>query len=565
MWDFNVSLLIISRSKTSNKLDQLIYDARKIISGLDAQNSKNPEDKLVALIDSKVFRIFQNDQLDNEDKIIRLDDVASEDLLLKFSNCYQGTSAGDGEKLITSFWEYDKKPVGYDYFESTPQNDTPFSGKSWFINWIGTQGNQSAAIRGREAWNNQGIILGQMANIPTSIFLGCKFANKSPVIIPCKPQYLSAIFCYCKSIDFLKELRKINQKLSVDNGYIAKVPFHLDHWLKVADENYPQGLPKPFSNDPTQWIYHGHPCGSAIWSNEQKWTARGLLRMDQNVLQVAVARLLGYRWPSELDPNMELADEQREWVNNCESLLPLADKDGIVCIPSVRGERPAADRLIDILAASYGESWNNSVLNNLLADADYAGKSLESWLRDKFFVQHCKLFQHRPFIWQIWDGIRDGFSVLVNYHMLDKKLLETLIYTYLGDWINRQNQDVANQVDGAQERLAAAERLKKCLELILEGDAPCDIFIRWKSLANQPIGWDPDVNDGVRLNIRPFMSVPDVGKKGAGILRDKPNINWNKDRGQDVESAPWYKVFNGDRINDYHLTLAEKQKAQSGM
>jgi hypothetical protein len=36
----------------------------------------------------------------------------------------------------------------------------------------------------------------------------------------------------------------------------------------------------------------------------------------------------------------------------------------------------------------------------------------------------------------------------------------------------------------------------------------------------------------------PLVSVPDVSKRGAGILRDKPNINWNKDRGKDVESAP---------------------------
>jgi len=67
------------------------------------------------------------------------------------------------------------------------------------------------------------------------------------------------------------------------------------------------------------------------------------------------------------------------------------------------------------------------------------------------------------------------------------------------------------------------------------------------------------LNCGVRLNIRPFMSVPDVGRKGAGVLREKPNINWNKDRGKDVESAPWYRLFKGDRINDYHLTLDEKK------
>ena len=112
-----------------------------------------------------------------------------------------------------------------------------------------------------------------------------------------------------------------------------------------------------------------------------------------------------------------------------------------------------------------------------------------------------------------WSG--DGFAALVNYHKLDAKLLETLIYTYLGDWISRQKQDITSGIDGAQERLAAAEALKKKLELILEGEAPYDIFVRWKPLEQQPIGWNPDLNDGVRLNIRPFLSVPDVGKKGA--------------------------------------------------
>jgi hypothetical protein len=87
--------------------------------------------------------------------------------------------------------------------------------------------------------------------------------------------------------------------------------------------------------------------------------------------------------------------------------------------------------------------------------------------------------------------------------------------------------------------------------------------VRWKPLEKQPIGWDPDLNDGVRLNIRPFLSVPDVGKKGAGVLRDKPNIKWDKDRGKDVEAAPWYHLFGGDRINDHHLSLAVKLKARA--
>ena len=116
---------------------------------------------------------------------------------------------------------------------------------------------------------------------------------------------------------------------------------------------------------------------------------------------------------------------------------------------------------------------------------------------------------------------------------------------------------------GAQEKLDAAEALKKKLELILEGETPYDIFVRWKPIEKQPIGWNPDLNDGVRLNIRPFMTVGDVKKKGAGILRDKPNIKWTKDRGKDVKSAPWYPLFKGDRINDHYLTLEEKRLARA--
>ena len=110
----------------------------------------------------------------------------------------------------------------------------------------------------------------------------------------------------------------------------------------------------------------------------------------------------------------------------------------------------------------------------------------------------------------------------------------------------------------AQPQNFDAQDLKRRLELILEGEPPYDIFVRWKKLSEQPIGWNPDLNDGVRLNIRPFMT--------AEVLRHnkkpKLNITWDKDRGKDVESAPWLKVFEGDRINDHHLSLAEKMVAR---
>jgi hypothetical protein len=152
----------------------------------------------------------------------------------------------------------------------------------------------------------------------------------------------------------------------------------------------------------------------------------------------------------------------------------------------------------------------------------------------------------RSLIWHIWDGRKDGFSVLVNYHKLDTANLGRLIYAYLGDWTNTQRADNKTGVAGADGRLVAALQLQVKLKAIQEGEPPYDIYVRWKPLYAQPIGWQPDLDDGVRLNIRPFVL--------AGVLRSKFTINWNKDRGTDPDGS--------ERFNDLHFTLAEKQAAR---
>jgi len=357
----------------------------------------------------------------------------------------------------------------------------------------------------------------------------------------------------------------------------TKVPFDLDHWQEVAAENYPNGLPEPQSDDPTQWLFHGRPE-----------RAEG-----HAALQVGVARLVGYRWPAELDDGLRLAPEARALVERCAELDEHADEDGIVCLTPLRGEASAADRLRRLLAAAFGDEWSNNKERELLqAAADEFNKgaaagSLDDWLRERFFVEHCKLFHHRPFVWHIWDGRKDGFSALVNYHKLaapdgqGRKTLESLTYSYLGDWINRQEAGIKSGEAGAEARLAAAMELKIELEKILSSEPPYDLFIRWKPLHEQPIGWDPDINDGVRLNIRPFLKASDVKKKGAGVLRWKPNIKWTKDRGKEPQSLrprddfPWFwgwdektrdftggAKFDGNRWNDLHYTNAAKQSAR---
>lgn len=495
-------------------------------------------------------------------------------LLSEYADSLVGIQTGDDPMFICSFWEVlQVDHEVWEFLQASPTKQALYTGQRHIVRWEREEGTlhrcpSARPTQGVKAVGKKGVAMHRMRNIVPYFFSKERFHQNIAVLIPEKESHLSAIWCFCSSLEYGEAVRQIDQKLNVTNATLGKVPFDLVRWTKVAEEQYPNGLPLPFSDDPTQWIFHGHPCGSARWDEKTKLTVAAPCRGDGTVLQVAVARLLGYRWPAELDEKMELSEEQRALVNRCRELLPYADNDGIVCIPAVGGQASAAERLLELLAASYGARWTNATLSLLLRNSDAAGKTLESWLRDKFFSQHCKLFGHRPFIWQIWDGLPDGFSALVHYHRLDHRNLAALTYTYLGAWIQRQRSDVAKNVEGAEEKLSAAITLSKSLALILEGESPYDIFVRWKPLEEQPIGWNPDLHDGIRLNIRPFMSVP--GKKGAGILRDKVTIRWGKDRGKDGPSAPWYNLGplyggkEGDRINDHHLSLEEKKKARRG-
>ena len=577
-----VALLALSRGKPAGSRDGLLGDAASggAMYGLDVSESRTAAEKAARLIEADVKGVEQARQLENPDARIALYQNASGELLNRFCYSYEGLTTGDLDRFVRKFFEV-KQGEDWNYYIQNAIGTIHYSGRTDVIFW-GNEGDTIANsptsyIKGGKAWGSSGIRVTQMRTLPITVYTGEIFGKNAATVIPNKTSFLPAIWCFCSSPEYNEAVRRIDQKLNVTNATLAKVPFDLERWQKVAAEKYPNGLPRPYSDDPTQWIFHGHPCGSVVWDETEKRTARGPLRTDATVLQTAVARLLGYRWPAEGDAAMELAAEQREQALRCEALLPYADADGIVCIPSVRGEPPAEERLRQLAAAAYGDAWNEDALRKLLAAS--GGASLDDWLRNRFFEQHCKLFRQRPFVWHVWDGRRrDGFHALLNYHKLaagegrGRRLLESLTYSYLGDWIGRQSDGVKRKEEGAEDRLTAALELQQRLAAVLAGEPPCDIFVRWKPLEEQPLGWEPDIDDGVRLNIRPFMAA-DIpgGKKGAGILRAKPNVHWRKDRGKEPhreqERFPWFRrngEFTGERLNDVHLSIAQKRQARQG-
>lgn len=495
----------------------------------------------------RVKRVLQKNLLSSRGSRISLAEGSDLPLLSTLVHSGEGSSTGDGERFSLYLWELSQRDGWIPYLEPGPSTSL-FADTKKLLKWEAGRGalsiSDQARIQNTEMWTTAGILVGRVRGITAGRSTLGAFTKGAVMICPKRREDLASVFSFLRSPDYESMVRERDPRVSASTSVLTDVPFDAERWKAAAKELFPNGLPKPQSEDPAQLLFHGHPKPST------------------SPLQVAVARLLGYRWPAESDAEMELSPEARQWIARCQALEGHTDDDGIVCLGAVRGERPAHERLLNLLIQAWESvepgSWRASTLDHLLAEAGCPGRNLEWWLRERFFEQHAKLFHHRPFVWHVWDGLKDGFGALVNYHRLDGKNLERLVHTYLGDWISQQEAGVRDGVDGAGERLAAARDLKSRLERILEGEAPHDIFVRWKALAQQPIGWEPDLDDGVRLNIRPFMT--------AQVLRhNKPpklNVKWEKDRGKDVQSAPWFHLFQGERINDHHLSLAEKRAAR---
>jgi hypothetical protein len=567
--------------------------------------------------DGNVLLVRQADQLANPDARIALIEHSHLDRLEVVVGGYHGQGSRDSARFMLCWWEFRALDKRYVLLQTTVSATSAFGGAHYCLLWENGEGQLAANIRayaqegslspdwnaGLQCWGRPGVVISQTGRLPAALYLGQAFDSNSAVLqvldVAHEKALLPALWCFASSPEFVDAVRVIDQALKVTNASLVKVPFDHVRWLSEARQKYPQGLPQPQSNDPTEWLFHGHPAGmlaggSASASPFGVADSIGaerhgsLISREPNsaaVLQVAIARIAGYSWPAELDVDMHLDVAARAWVERCGDLAHFVDDDGVVPLVPMRNE-PAADaRVRELLRVALGDVPSSSRESTLLAEAarTNGGKSpaanIDDWLRNRFFEEHCALFHQRPFVWHIWDGRKkDGFGVLVHYHRLvapngaGRRLLEKLTHGYLGDWIKRQRDEVSSGKEGADARLAAALALQEKLTKILEGEPPYDLFVRWKPLHQQAIGWEPDINDGVRINIRPFVE--------ADILRVTPKIKWTKDRGSEPQRPkadfPWFwgwdertedfaggSKFTGERFNDLHYTTSFKRAARA--
>lgn len=255
--------------------------------------------------------------------------------------------------------------------------------------------------------------------------------------------------------------------------------------------------------------------------------------------RIEIEESLGNRPSEVLWPYMEGQSEDQKRMEHVWRLLSYtvkrvveAEEEGIVPFLHASGATPLLDRVREELGKLLPGRDANEIEVEIVNELKHKVKgyerveSIREWLENVYFAYHASLYKNLPIFWHI--SSKQGkspaaFAVLVHYHRFDKDRMAKVRGVYLREALGlfRREAAVASQAGRADDRLEwqakveEAEELDRRLQQVQEGfhQGAEDFRIRtpWKAESELPKGWDPDINDGVKVNIEPLQR--------AGVLR----------------------------------------------
>lgn len=267
------------------------------------------------------------------------------------------------------------------------------------------------------------------------------------------------------------------------------------------------------------------------------------IRLLEDRLSVLVLRLLGHRWPTQI----EAGEAGPAW----------AERSGIIPLVGGMGKMTLAERLRERLRQEDGDLGAQRT-EALLVELTN-GQNLDEWLRRRFFPRHISQFKMRPVAWQLAStpvkltkdtntGKKSGgvqrkpaFECVLYYHACSttalarvrNEFVEPLIQAERSKLEQKKREAAQNPLadDTTGEGARASERMRElaafvqqlrqieeqgfaCADLTkLLADEPLD---RWsgdgyfppsslEELLRTESAWHVDSNDGVRVNIAPLQ------------------------------------------------------------
>jgi Eco57I restriction endonuclease. len=289
-------------------------------------------------------------------------------------------------------------------------------------------------------------------------------------------------------------------------------------------------------------------------------------RLLEDRLTVIVLRLLGHRWPKQVEAGEPVPD----W----------ADKDGIIPLVSGTGERTLAEQIRERLYAEDGAMAAQQTERLL---EELTGQNLELWLRTTFFTRHISQFKHRPIAWhlastpvrgsnaadkgkkkkRVAGGQRTpAFECFVYYHACAGDVLARIRTQYVEPLLQAERMKINNNQDEdaddtvsliARERINELEAfVAKLREIEDHGFASPELakivvaetLDRWcddgyqapasrDEFRRNEEAWHVDINDGVRVNIAPLqlagVLTKDVLNKKDATKALSDRVRWRAD------------------------------------
>ena len=401
---------------------------------------------------------------------------------------------------------------------------------------------------------------------------GCIFADKGPAIFPVRERDKWFLLGLANSAPTEYLLKGLMSFGSWEVGVIKRLPVpqpaadQQEHVGTIAREIHDAKAAWDRCNETSTrferpWLVHDHGQLNIVERLEQ--IARHETAEEDRIqhlyreLNDAVYKLygipdstraiieetLGERPPEVLWPQMERRTAEQKRMEHVWRLLAYvvkraveADEDGVVPFAPLSGETSLLDRGHRELAALFPEQDVNLVEIEIANELKRKVKgynsaaSIGEWLENVYFEYHATLYKKRPIVWHLASSQGSApfaFGVLCHYRKFDANRMAKLRSSYLRDAIETFRREAAlagregraeDRID-LQARLEEAQALDRKLQAVQEGhhdgseggDRDYRILTPWKSVEERPTGWDPDIDDGVKINIAPLQK--------AGVLR----------------------------------------------
>ncbi|NTW98605.1 MAG: SAM-dependent DNA methyltransferase [Geobacteraceae bacterium] len=236
---------------------RLLFDVSHfevMFSGVDVSNSSPATAKANALKDVNIFIVNQALQLKNPDARVMLGKSTSGALLAEYADCMVGMQSSDDSMFLLRFWElHNITKKTWEYLQGAPEGFKYDAGMSWLVRWEKGEGlllslPTAYPTKGLKALGKSAVAIHRVGSIYAYYYSKERFHQNIAVVLPKDQSCLPAIFSYCSSEQYKIDVRQIDQRMNVTNATLGKVAFDLDRWTIVAEEKYPNGLPKPYSD-----------------------------------------------------------------------------------------------------------------------------------------------------------------------------------------------------------------------------------------------------------------------------------------------------------------------------